>query len=102
MKKITKYHSYNNGTQSRMTIVFEDGSQMVRRIQAFDAVRIAKEGRAVLPEMMEKYAEPQPRRQNTQSYDIAREAELLNIQKVRPLSFEEIEELNQITSKYSY
>ena len=61
MKTIVRYNSYNNGPDSRMNIHFSDGSQFSRRISAYDAIRIAKEGRACLYEMIKKYATPDPK-----------------------------------------
>lgn len=61
MKTIIRYNSYNDGPNSRMNIHFSDGSQFSRRISAYDAIRIAKEGMECLDEMMEKYATPDPK-----------------------------------------
>lgn len=61
MKTIIRYNSYNNGSDSRMNIHFSDGSQFSRRISAYDAIRIAKEGKECLDEMMQKYATPDPK-----------------------------------------
>lgn len=58
MKTITRFNSYNNGSNSRMNVHFSDGTQFSRRISAYDAVRIAKEGKDCLDEMMQKYAKP--------------------------------------------
>lgn len=61
MKTIIRFNSYNNGSDSRMNIHFSDGSQFSRRISAYDAIRIAKEGKECLDEMMQKYATPDPK-----------------------------------------
>ena len=66
MKTITRFNSYNNGNNSRMNIHFSDGSQFSRHISASDAIRIAKEGRACLVEMMQKYAKPDAKPEKVQ------------------------------------
>ena len=66
MKTITRFNSYNNGNSSCMNIHFSDGSQFSRYISAFDAIRIAKEGRDCLDEMMQKYAMPDPKPEKIQ------------------------------------
>lgn len=63
MKTITRFNSYNNGPDSRMNVHFSDGTQFSRHISAQDAIRIAKEGKDCLAELMQKYATPDPKPQ---------------------------------------
>lgn len=97
MKTIIRYNSYNNGPQSRMNIHFSDGSQFSRRISAYDAVRIAKEGEACLDEMMQKYATPDPKPTMVkQTPEEERFWELHNMNKLGILDEEQKEEYRKL------
>lgn len=59
-KAIRTFNAYNNGSESKLNVHFEDGSQFTRTITAYEAALISKtRDRAYLEQLMEKYAEPQ-------------------------------------------
>lgn len=100
MKEIRTFNSYNNGNDSRMNIHFTDGTMMRRRISAQDAIRIAKEGRDCLAEMIEKYAETQPKQERVHlSPDEERFFELRNMRKLGILDAEQEAEYKALLHK---
>lgn len=103
MKTIIRYNSYNNGPNSRMNIHFSDGSQFSRRISAYDAIRIAKEGMECLDEMMEKYAMPDPK---PSKVELTPEEErfwmLHNMNKLGILDEEQKDEYNRLLSSSDF
>ena len=60
MKKIRTYNHYNNGSQSRLNVYFEDGTEIHRQIESCEVTKLAHEGEKYLRVLLEKYKEPQP------------------------------------------
>lgn len=61
-KAIRKFNACNNGPESKLNVHFEDGSQFTRTITAYEAIQLSKtRDITYLEQLMEKYAEPQPR-----------------------------------------
>ena len=61
MKKIRLFNYYNNGADSKIHVYFEDGTEWHRTVDAYDVMKLAKEGDKYLPKLFEKYKEPQPK-----------------------------------------
>lgn len=103
MKTIRCFNSYHNGNDSRLNIHFTDGTQFSRRISAYDAVRIAKEGRACLEEMMSKYAAPQPKPRPVQmTPEEAHFWELHHMKQLGILDEEQMNEYNVLLNKTDF
>lgn len=58
MKSVRTYNWHCDGSNSRINIHFEDGTQFSRTVSCADAMRLCKEGKSVIPVLMEKYRLP--------------------------------------------
>ena len=63
MKKVRLFNHYNNGANSKVNVYFVDGTEWHRTVDASDVQKLAKEGEKYLPQLMEKYKEPQKKQE---------------------------------------
>lgn len=61
MKKVRKFNYYNNGSNSKLNVYFEAGTEWHRTIEAYEVQQLAHQGEVYLPTLFEKYKASQPK-----------------------------------------
>lgn len=61
MKKVRLFNFYNNGSNSKVNVYFQDGTEWHRTVEAYEVQQLAHQGEVYLSTLFKKYKVPQPK-----------------------------------------